>query len=136
VKTFADQIVEDITKGNAAESELYEWVMEDVLGLEVDDWPDWNGFDIGVDPVDWDGQSLEVYQAEPSLVFSKEQQQKVFVAGFDVLCTHYTDGSRIRYKKSAEPEECAETAELSEEHMQKLQEKLEMWKQEKGEASE
>ena len=57
--------------------------------------------DVGFDPHDWDGISVEIQGAVAALILTPEQLQDVWELGFNVVCMHRKDGSKWRALKGA-----------------------------------
>lgn len=63
----------------------------DLLGLTLD--KVWPFEDIGVDPTDWVGTSIEFYRSSPEMALTDEQVEKIEKAGFDIARVMFKDGS-------------------------------------------
>lgn len=91
---LADRCAWAQTVAGISEEELTDFALE-LIGLENQYGP-WPFEDVGVDPSDWDGTSLEFYRAESDFTLTEEQVERVEEQGFTVVRVLYKDKDKRR----------------------------------------
>ena len=78
------------------EIRLVNFVLQ-AVGADPSKTETWPCDDVGFDPGDWDGQSIEIKQATPGWAPTPDQLQTLWRTGFNVVCIHYKESTRKRF---------------------------------------
>lgn len=93
---LAKDVVDSWFQYCAQEERLIDFVLQ-AVGADPDKTETWPCEDVGFDPADWDGLSIEIQQATPGWVPTLQQLQTLWKTGFNVVCIHYKNSTRERF---------------------------------------